>query len=139
MLDLYCNLTDVPIKYDVLGESGKYSWDMIDPIEGARDVQQGPLLTYGKTTTANLRDIAKKYPWVAYTISYDVYMFKQSYILDRDLPSCHTVFYPFMRPFIHKAEDKLDKLLYAEMKKLAKAAIEKSTGEKIVLEDEKTG
>ena len=139
MLDLYCNLPDVPIKYDMLDKLGKYSWDMIDPIEGARDVQQGPLPTYGKTTTATMRNIAKEYPWIAYTISYDVYMFMKSYILNRDRPSCHTVFYPFMRPFIHKAEDKLDKLLYTEMKALAEAAVEKDTGNKIVLEDEETG
>ena len=43
-----------------------------------------------------------------------------------------------MRPFIHKAEDKLDKLLYAEMKRLAKAAM-KAKGKDVVFDDEKTG
>ena len=138
MLDLYCNLPDIPIKYDVLDKSGKYTWDLIDPIEGARDVQQGPWPTYGKTTTANMRDIATTYPWIAYSIHYHVSMFNKSCILNRDLPSCRTVFYPFMRPFIHKAEDKLDKLLYAEMKRLAKAAM-KAKGKDVVFDDEKTG
>lgn len=107
----------------MLDVDGKYTWDVIDALSKNRDVQQGPSPQDDTVTVATMRDIAANYPFVAYSISYDVEMYGESYILNTDDPECRVVFYPFMRPFFHKVEDELDKLLFDKMKEMAKSKV----------------
>jgi hypothetical protein len=117
-LDIGCNLRDVPIRYDTI-ENNKYTWATIDSIDEEVIIEQGTLAQKYSITTKEIRAIVEKYPFMAYTINYDVSLRGDSYILRQNNPKCETVFYPFMRPFFHVAEKKLDDLLFKEMRKLA--------------------
>ncbi|MCJ1359189.1 MAG: hypothetical protein MMC33_009189 [Icmadophila ericetorum] len=102
---------------------GKYTWNLTEPLSMSGEVQQGPSLQNDKIEIATMREIAEKHPFVAYSISYDIEMYAKSYILKIDNPQGRVTFYPFMRPFFHKAENELDKLLFGKMKEMAKLEI----------------
>jgi hypothetical protein len=72
-------------------------------------------------------DITKKYGFISFNIGYNIKLdhSRSSWILDGKLSECHEVFYPFLRPFFHRAENELDKLLYNRLFEAAKPKITK--------------
>ena len=68
------------------------------------------------TEWPTLKALAGEFKFLAYSISYSMVLEEDSCILGRPKGTqLETMFYPFLRPFFHRAEEALDRLLYQKM------------------------
>jgi hypothetical protein len=102
-LDIIVNHPTAPIRYDTYDSNTKtYSWKSF---------------TLSNLPDDMLRDVLREYPFVAFNIRYEIEMDSPSLILGGDTPPTLLVdFYPFARPFFHKAENLLDEALFKALR-----------------------
>ncbi|KAK4205407.1 hypothetical protein QBC40DRAFT_320131 [Triangularia verruculosa] len=79
-------------------------------------VREANLLNKTDKTAVAMVKVAKKFPFLAYSVAYHVRMKTHSYALGKANVDHAVRFFPFRRPFYHQAESILDRLLMTRLK-----------------------
>lgn len=104
-----CNVPEAMVVVDVVDKGKKY---------------RHKVCRFDRLETPWDPALATKYSFIASVIDYKVAMQEYSYILGANGTRLHTYFWPFCRPFYHKAEGKLDELLFKELLRQAEDRIQ---------------
>jgi len=136
-----CNDFSRPIQYDFHGRE-HYSMEILEvppeiiqEIKIIKDPMCLPILRgegsdirgvvdQGLNMSTDLCDmlaIAHDFPYIVYSIQYEVETHFKSWILGIDKPKNKFEFYPFRRPLYHSAEAALDAVLWKKLKEMGMA------------------
>lgn len=116
-LEITVNDPNVNILYEVF-KNGKYAQESVKFGSDATIKQVDGIEAY-TNTTKDLREMATKFYFIAYTIRYKIELKGRSIILCSAQPKMQVDFFPFMRPSLHRAEVSLDRLLLSDLRKAA--------------------
>jgi hypothetical protein len=103
-------LSDIEVDYQ--NTDNKYTWAKLQSLDPT-----------GKESK-RLQDLAIKYSFLAYSIDYNIVLKTRSFALDKSHPSLKIMFFPLRRQFFHRAESKLDDLIFKQLKTLAREEID---------------
>jgi hypothetical protein len=139
-----CNSPEVPVHYDAMDDHNPKRFTHKDlSLDGAipsnnmtknpqQCIDQGQPPDKAKATIGTICKLAQEYPYIVYTIKYQFTVTRSdnspSYVLGKKPNVFTPVFYPFMRPFFHRAESIMDDHLLAEMMRMGKELAEKTMG-----------
>ncbi|KAL7757299.1 hypothetical protein ACKLNR_011826 [Fusarium oxysporum f. sp. zingiberi] len=125
-LDICCNDFSKPILWDMVTESKHFSTVDItftkqelelvreNPLGAKRYLDSKPKTETNDGIRQEILILAHDFPFIVYSIQYDLQAYFHSRIFRSDDMSCSVPFFPFRRPFYHRAEAILDDLVFKE-------------------------
>ncbi|KNA98455.1 hypothetical protein FOXG_18410 [Fusarium oxysporum f. sp. lycopersici 4287] len=125
-LDICCNDFSKPILWDMVTESKHFSTVDItftkqelelvreNPLGAKRYLDSKPKTETNDGIRQEMLILAHDFPFIVYSIQYDLQAYFHSRIFRSDDMSCSVPFFPFRRPFYHRAEAILDDLVFKE-------------------------
>ncbi|KAI3583952.1 hypothetical protein IWW34DRAFT_785137 [Fusarium oxysporum f. sp. albedinis] len=125
-LDICCNDFSKPILWDMVTESKHFSTVDItftkqelelvreNPLGAKRYLDSKPKTEINDGIRQEMLILAHDFPFIVYSIQYDLQAYFHSRIFRSDDMSCSVPFFPFRRPFYHRAEAILDDLVFKE-------------------------
>ncbi|KAF5560738.1 hypothetical protein FPHYL_6524 [Fusarium phyllophilum] len=132
-LDIYCNDYNNPILWDVSTSSGQFGTGVLRfkqedlEIMKKNGFQSNKYLSMKeeKLSESYIKEqmliLAHDFPFIVYSIQYDLQADFKSRIFCLDNMECSVPFFPFRRPFYHRAEALLDDLIFKELYAKARA------------------
>lgn len=135
-LDIYCNDYDSPILWDVSLGSGQFRTGVLrftkEDLEAMKkngfNSNKYLSIKEKKLTDSYIKEqmlvLAHDFPFIVYSIRYDLQADFHSRIFALDNMECSVPFFPFRRPFYHRSEALLDDLVFKELYGKAKAESE---------------
>lgn len=110
-IDVNCEDSFGTIEIDYMNDSGNYEWTTVD--------ERDP---FG-LKKREMKKMAKAFPFLAYSVDYSIRLKTRSFALGRRDARLFITFYPLRRQFFHRAESKLDALIFQELKALGRKEI----------------
>jgi hypothetical protein len=85
-----------------------------NPLGAKRYLDSKPKTEINDGIRQEMLILAHDFPFIVYSIQYDLQAYFHSRIFRSDDMSCSVPFFPFRRPFYHRAEAILDDLVFKE-------------------------
>ncbi|CZR42731.1 uncharacterized protein FPRO_10034 [Fusarium proliferatum ET1] len=135
-LDICCNDYNSPILWDVSPGSGQFRTGVLrftkEDLEAMKkngfNSNKYLSIKEKKLTDSYIKEqmlvLAHDFPFIVYSIQYDLQADFHSRIFALDNMECSVPFFPFRRPFYHRSEALLDDLVFKELYGKAKAESE---------------